>query len=161
MNCCRKYLEYDPDYTRQLTPDNTRDEDEEERYYSDEMTTEEDEDEDMEDEEDEDDDMDEEEEREDDNTDDSLDPDDDELDSEGTRTLGLPPTDTEQSSESERAATPGVSKEVGKLSLDDDQLTEHETGGEDEVQIVGEVQYQSDDEQPKARKNRKPTQRRN
>ena len=152
MNCCRKYLEYDPDYTRQLTPDNTKDEDDEERYYSDERTTEEDEDEDM----------DEEEAREDDNTDESLDPDDEEwLNSEDRRTLGLPPTDTEQSSESERAATPGVSKEVGKLSLDDDQLTEHETGGEEEVQIVGEVQYQSDDEQPKVRKNRKSTQRRN
>ena len=155
MNCCRKYLEYDPDYTRQLTPDNTRDEDEEERYYSDEMTTEEDEDEGMEEEEEEDDDMSEEEEREDDNTDESLDPEDDELDSEGQRTLGLPPTDTEQSSENERAATPGVSKEVGKLSLDDDQLDEQETGEEEEVQIVGEVQHQSEGKKQKGRPNRK------
>ena len=155
MNCCRKYLEYDPDYTRQLTPDNTRDEDEEEQYYSDETPTEEDEDEDMEEEEEEDDDM------EDDNTNESSDHGSYDVDSDGHRTLGLPPTDTERSAENERAATPGVSKEVGKLSLDDDQPKEREEEGEEEVQIVGEVQHQSDDEQPKARKNRKPTQRRN
>ena len=160
MNCCRKYLEYDPDYTRQLTPDNTRDEDEEERYYSDETTTEEDEDEGMGEEEEEDDDMTEEEEMEDDNTDESLDHEEYDVDSEGHRTLGLPPTDTERSSENERVATPGVSKEVGKLSLDDDQPTEQEAKAEEEVQIVGEVQHQSDDERPIGRKNRKPTQRR-
>ena len=72
-----------------------------------------------------------------------------------------PNTSQEESlKEIERVATPGVSKEVGKLSLDDDQLTKQETGDEDEVQIVGEVQYQSDDEKPRVRKNRKPTQRR-
>ena len=95
------------------------------------------------------------------NTDESLDPDDeDDLNSEDRRQLGMSPYDTEHSTENERAATPGVSKEVGKLSLDDDQLTEQDEGDEDEVQIVGEVQYQSDDEKPWVRKNRKPTQRR-
>ena len=155
MNCCRKYLEYDPDYTRQLTPDNTRDDDEEEHYYSDEIPTEEDEDEDMDENEEEDYDMEEE------NTTESSDHGSYDVDSDGHRTLGLPPTETERSSENERAATPGVSKEVGKLSLDDVQPNEQETEEEEEVQIVGEVQHQSDDEQPKVRKNRKPTQRRN
>ena len=155
MNCCRKYLEYDPDYTRQLTPDNTRDEDEEEHYYSDEIPTEEEEDEDTDENEEEDYDMEEE------NTNESSDHGSYDVDSDGHRTLGLPPTETERSSENERAATPGVSKEVGKLSLDDVQPNEQETEEEEEVQIVGEVQHQSDDEQPKVRKNRKPTQRRN
>ena len=159
MNCCRKYLEYDPDYTRQLTPDNTRDDDDEDHYYSDETPTEddEDEDEDMDDNEEEDYDMEEE------NTTESSDHASYDVDSDGVshKTLGLPPYDTERSSENERAATPGVSKEVGKMSLDDVQPDEQEMEEEEEVQIVGEVQHQSDDEQPKVRKNRKPTQRRN
>ena len=129
MNCCRKYLEYDPDYTRQLTPDNTKDDeetDDDERNYSEGRPSEEDE---------------------------SLDPDDEEdLNSEDRRQLGLYPYDTDQSTEEsspepdkqvqnrdknthntekrdtktpntsreegpkeiERVATPGVSKEVGK-----------------------------------------------
>ena len=150
MNCCRKYLEYDPDYTRQLTPDNTAEDDDEERYYSDERTTEEDEDEDM----------DEEEARDEDNTDESLDPDDkDDLNSEDRRQLGMSPYDTEHSTENERAATPGVSKEVGKLSLDDDQLTEQETDDEDEVQIIEEVEYHSDHKKPRVIGNGRPTQR--
>ena len=157
MNCCRKYLEYDPDYTRQLTPDNTRDDDEEEHYYSDEIPTEEEEDEDTDENEEEDYDMEEE------NTTESSDHGSFDVDSDGVshKALGLPPYDTERSSENERAATPGVSKEVGKLSLDDVQPDEQEMEEEEEVQIVGEVQHQTDDEQPKVRKNRKPTQRRN
>ena len=61
--------------------------------------------------------------------------------------------------ESNRAATPGVSNDVGKLSLDDDQPTEHKKNVDDEVQIVGEVAHLSDDDKPRVRKNRKPTQR--
>ena len=59
----------------------------------------------------------------------------------------------------ERVETPGVSNEVGKLSLEEDQLIEHDMDVDNEVQIVGEVQHQSDDEEPRVRKNRKPTQR--
>ena len=189
MNCCRKYLEYDPDYTRQLTPDNTEedeDSDEEEHDYSKGRPSEEDEY------------MDEEDEGDEEDTDESLDLDDEEdLNSEERRQLGLYPYDTYQSTdesspepdkqvqnrdnnthnteemdtntpntsqeeslkEIERVVTPGVSNEVGKLSLEDDQLTEQEMDVENEVQIVGEVEYQSDDEKPRVRKNRKPTQR--
>ena len=188
MNCCRKYLEYDPDYTRQLTPENTEedeDTEDDEQDISEEISSEEDED------------MDEEEEREEENSDPnfSLDIDnDDDLDSEERRGLGLYPYDTYQSTEgsspepntqvqnrddnteemdtkppntshednlkeSNRAATPGVSNDVGKLSLDDDQPTEHKKNVDDEVQIVGEVAHPSDDDKPRVRKNRKPTQR--
>ena len=71
-----------------------------------------------------------------------------------------PNTSQEESlKEIERVVTPGVSNEVGKLSLEEDQLVKQEMDVENEVQIVGEVQYQSDDEKPKVRKNRKPTQR--
>ena len=191
MNCCRKYLEYDPDYTRQLTPDNTEedeDTEDDEHDYSEGRSSEEDED------------MDEEEERDEENTDPnfSLDIDDeDDLCSEERRQLGLYPYDTYQSTEEsspepdkqvqnrdtnahnteemdtktpntsqeeslkeiERVVTPGVSNEVGKLSLEEDQLVKQEMDVENEVQIVGEVEYQSDDEKPKVRKKRKPTQR--
>ena len=72
-----------------------------------------------------------------------------------------PNTSQEESlKEIERVATPGVSKEVGKLSLDDDQLTEQEMDAENKVQIVGEVEYHSDHEKPKVIGNRRPTQRR-
>ena len=188
MNCCRKYLEYDPDYTRQLTPENTEedeDTEDDEQDVSEEISSEEDED------------MDEEEEREEENSEPnfSLDIDnDDDLDSEERRGLGLYPYDTYQSTEgsspepntqvqnrddnteemdtkppntshednlkeSNRAATPGVSNDVGKLSLDDDHPTEQGMDVEDEVQIVREVEHRSDDEKPRVRKNRKPTQR--
>ena len=188
MNCCRKYLEYDPDYTRQLTPDNTEedeDTEDDEQEYSEGRSSEEDED------------MDEEEERDEENTDPnfSLDiEDEDDLCSEERRQLGLYPYDTYQSTEEsspeldkqvqnrdtnteemdtktpntsqeeslkeiDRAATPGVSNDVGKLSLDDDHPTEQGMDVEDEVQIVGEVEHRSDDEKPRVRKNRKPTQR--
>ena len=72
-----------------------------------------------------------------------------------------PNTSQEESlKENERVARPGVSKEVGKLSLDDDQLTEQEMDVENEVQIVGEVEYYSDEEKQRVIGNRRPTQRR-
>ena len=71
-----------------------------------------------------------------------------------------PITSQEESvKELERVVTPRVSNEVGKLSLEEDQLIEQEMDVDNEVQIVGEVQHQSDDQEPRVRKNRKPTQR--
>ena len=50
---------------------------------------------------------------------------------------------------------PGVSNDVRKLSLEDNQIDEQNIDVNEEVQIVGEVQYTD----TKIRKNRKPTQR--
>ena len=92
MNCCRKYLEYDPDYTRQLTPENSDDEhdsEDDEGDYSEELPSL-----------DKEDDMEEEDERDEEDTDESLDPDNEEwLNSEERRQLGMYPYDTYQSTD--------------------------------------------------------------
>ena len=62
-------------------------------------------------------------------------------------------TKNETNNTTERALTPGVSNEVGKLSLDDDQAQQMEM--DDEVQVFGVVQYSD----TKVRKKQKPNQR--